>query len=120
MESNIAVWDKERKFLEYCGLNENSQIMKNTAIERYTWCLYCLCEKRCPLSLAEKHKLVKYVASKMNIKKFKSKFDCREYSGIRKIAKLLVKYNLEMAMIIIGTVYYKYLDRENDKAKIWK
>ena len=120
MESNIAVWDKERKFLEYCGLNENSQVMKNTAIERYTWCLYCLCEKRCPLSLIEKYKLIKYVASKMKIKKFKNKFDCRKYSGIRKIAKLLVKYNLEMVMVIMGTVYYKYLDRENDKAKIWE
>ena len=32
MESNIAGWGKERKFLEYCGLNEDSQIMKNTAI----------------------------------------------------------------------------------------
>lgn len=120
MESNVAVWDKERKFLEYCGLDENSQIMKNTAIERYTWCLYCLCEKRCPLSLTEKRKLINYVADKMQIKKYKSKFECTGYSGMRKIAKLLVKYNLEMMMVIVGTVYFKYMMKVEDKAKIWE
>lgn len=120
MDSNIAVWDKERQFLEHCGLNEESQIMKNTAIERYTWCMYCLCEKRCPLSLTEKYKQIKYVANKMEIKKFKNKFDCTRYSGIRKIAKLLVKFNLEMMIIIMGTVYFKYLVKVKDKAKIWE
>ena len=71
MESNIAVWGKERKFLEYCGLNEDSQIMKNTAIERYTWCMYCLCKKECSLTLVKKCRQIKYVANRMNINKYK-------------------------------------------------
>lgn len=107
MEANIAVWDKERKFLEYCGVNEDSQIMKNAAIERYTWCIYCLSEKRCSLSLTEKHKQIKAVANRMQIKKLKSKFDCNGFSGMRKMAKLLIKYNLEMVMIFAGTFYFK-------------
>lgn len=107
MESNIAVWDKERKFLEYCGLDDSSQIVKNAAIERYTWCLYCLCEKRCPLSLTEKYRQIKYIANMMEINKFKNKFECTVYSGIRKIVKFLVKYNLEMVLISVGTLYYK-------------
>lgn len=120
MESNLAVWYKEKEFLEYCGLNENSQMMKNTAIERYTWCMYCLCEKRCPLSLSEKYRQIKYVAGKMKIKEYKSRFDCSEYSGMRKIAKLLVKYNMEIVMIIAGTVYFRYLVKEENKAEIWE
>lgn len=119
IEKSIAVWEKERKFLEHCGLNEDSQIMKNTAIERYTGYIYWLC-KQCPLSLTGKYKQIKYIANMIEIKKFKSKFDCSDYSGIRKIAKLLVKYDLEMVMIIMGTVYYKYLDKVEDKAKIWE
>lgn len=107
MESNIAVWDKEREFLEHCGFDDSSQIVKNAAIERYTWCLYCLCEKRCPLSLTEKYGQIKYVANMMEMKKFKNKFKCTSYSGIRKIVKLLVKYNLEMLLILVGTLYYK-------------
>lgn len=120
MESNIEVWNKEKQFLEYCGLNEESQMMKNAAIERYTWCMYCLCEKRCSLSLTEKSKQIKYVASEMKINKFKSKFDCTKFSGIRKIAKLLVKYNMEIVMIIMGTVYFKYVVKVEDIARIWE
>lgn len=107
MESYIAIWDKERKFLEYCGLDDSSQIVKNAAIERYTWCLYCLCEKRCPLSLTKKYRQIKYIANMMDINNFKNKFKCTSYSGIRKIVKLLVKYNLEMMLILVGTLYFK-------------
>ena len=107
MESYIAIWDKERKFLEYCGLDDSSQIVKNAAIERYTWCLYCLCEKRCPLSLTKKYRQIKYIANMMDINNFKNKFKCTSYSGIRKIVKLFVKYNLEMMLILVGTLYFK-------------
>ena len=107
METNIAVWDKERKFLEYCGLIQESQIMKNAAIERYTGCLYWLCEKKSPLSLTEKHRQIRYIGNIMEIKKFKSKFDCTRYSGRKKVVKLFVKYNLERVMILMGTLYFK-------------
>lgn len=107
METNIAVWDKEKQFLEYCGLNEDSQIMKNVAIERYTGCLYWLCEKKCPLSLTEKHRQIKYIGNRMEIRKFKSKFDCTGYSSTKKIVKWFVMYNLEMVMILLGTLYFR-------------
>ena len=106
-ERSIALWDKERKFLEYCGLNEDSQIMKNTAIERYTGCIYCLCEKKCPLLLKEKQRLIKNIGKEIAVKKYKNDFDCNKYSGMRKIAKLLVKYNMEFAMSLAGTLYFK-------------
>lgn len=107
MESYLAIWDKERKFLDYCGLDESAQIVKNSAIERYTWCLYCLCEKRCPLSFKEKHRQIKYIAEKMEIHKYKNQYDCFGYSGVRKLLKLFIKYNLEMAVIFVGTFYFK-------------
>ena len=106
-EIALAIWDKEKKFLEYCGLTEDSQTMKGTAIERYTGTLYQLCERKCPLSLREKYTQVKYIAGMMEIDKFKKQYDCSDYSGARKILKLLVKYNLEMAVIFAGTVYFK-------------
>ena len=81
--------------------------MKNAAVERYTWCLYWLCEKKCPLSLTEKHRQIRYIGNMMEIKKFKSGFDCTGYSGVKRIAKLLVKFNLEMVMILMGTLYFK-------------
>lgn len=111
MEANIVVWDKEREFLEHCGLNQDSQIMKNTAIERYTWCIYCLTEKRCTLSLAEKHKQIKNVANRMQIDKFKNEFDFTSFSGMRKYVKLLIKYNLEMVIILVGTLYFRLCTR---------
>lgn len=106
LETAITVWEKERKFLEYCGLAENSQIMKNAAIERYTGCLYWLCKGKCPLSLSEKYKQIKYIGNKMKIRNFKSKFDCTCYSGMKKIVKIFVKYNLEIVMILMGSLYF--------------
>ena len=107
METNIAVWDKERKFLEYCGLNEDSQIMKNAAVERYTWCIYCLCKKECPLLLAQKNRQIQNVANKMSIARYKKGFDCSSYLGVTKIIKRIVKYNMETVVIIMGTLYFK-------------
>ena len=109
METSIAVWEKERKFVEHCGLNEESQAMKNVAIERYTGCLYWM--KKYPISLTEKYKQIKNIGNIMEINKYKRNYDCSGYSGMRKIAKLLVKYNLEIIMIIMGTVYYKMFGR---------
>lgn len=109
-DKSMALWDKERKFLEYCGLNETSQKMKNTAIERYTGCIYWICKRKCPLSLTEKYRQIKYIGNMMEIKKYKNNFDCSDYSGMRKIAKLLVKHNLEAVMILMGTLYSKICD----------
>ena len=106
-EVAITVWNKERVFLEYCGLDGDSQIMKNTLIERYTGYLYWLCQRKCPLSLLEKYALIKDIGNRIEIKKYKSKFDCTRYLGMRKIAKILVKYNLELVMIIMGTMFFK-------------
>ena len=103
----IIVWNKERMFLEYCGLNEDSQIMKNTLIERYTGFIYWLCQRKCPLTLIEKYALIKDIGNRIEIKKYKRKFDYSKYPGMRKIAKMLVKYNLEPVMIIIGTLFFK-------------
>lgn len=109
LETSIAVWEKERKFVEHCGLNEESQVMKNVAIERYTGCLYWM--KKYPISLTEKYKQIKNIGNIMEINKYKRNYDCSGYSGMRKIAKLLVKYNLEIIMIIMGPVYYKMFGR---------
>ncbi len=111
MESYLAIWNGERRFLAYCGLEEQSQIVKNTAIERYTGGVYSLCEKRCPLSFAEKYRQLKYMAQRMDIQRFKNQYDCSGYSGARKIVKLLIKYNLEMVMILVGTLYFRFCTR---------
>lgn len=118
IERNIAIWEKERKFLEYCGLNKDSQMMKNTAIERYTGCIYWLCKKTCPLSIKEKIKQIKYIADMMKIKKFKKEFDCTSYAGVRKIVKIFVKYNLEIVMIIVGTLYFRIIGKSINEVSI--
>lgn len=106
-ESNVAIWESERKFLLYCGLDEESQLVKNAAIERYTWSILCLCGKNCTLPLSEKLRQMGFVAAQMNLRKYKRKFAWTGYPGIRKIPKLLVKLNLEGMMLLAGSVYFK-------------
>lgn len=109
VESNIAVWEKELKFLKHCGLTEETQIIKNTAIERYTGFIYWLCEKKCPLSLSEKYREIKNIGDMMDIKKYKLDYSCKDYSGLKKILKMSVKYNLEIILILIGTLCFKLI-----------
>lgn len=106
-ETALAIWDKEKEFLMYCGIKEDSQMMKNSAIERYTGTLYQLCQRKCPLSFREKHRQLRHIANQMEMKKMRSKFDCTGYTGGRKLVKLLVKYHLEILMLLAGTVYFK-------------
>lgn len=107
-EISLAIWEKEKQFLTYCGITDDSQTMKNTAIERYTGCIFLLCAKTCPLKPAEKYRQIRYIADRMQIRKFKKQYDCSGYSGIRRIAKLLVKYSMERMMLALGTVYCRF------------
>lgn len=111
-EVAVTLWNKEKDFLEYCGLDEHSQIMKNTLIERYTGFLYWICQRKCPLSLKEKYALIKDIGNKIEIQKYKSKFDCSVFSGIRRFAKIFVKYNLELIMIVLGTLFFKLYNKK--------
>ena len=79
-----------------------------------------MCQKRCSLSLIEKYREIKNVARKMGIRAYKKNFDCSEFSGIRKLAKLLVKCNLEIVMLIMGTLYYRYFVKDENGTEIWE
>ena len=111
-EVAITLWNKEREFLEYCGLDDNSQIMKNTLLERYTGFLYWLCQRKCPLTLIEKYALIKEIGNRIEIKKYKTKYEWFRYSGLRKVAKIFVKYNQEWMMILMGTLFFKMCDKK--------
>lgn len=106
-ETCITIFNKEIEFLESCGVDENSQTMKNTAFERYTGFIYWMCQTKAGLSLHERNRQINHIGNVIGIKKFKKNYDFSEYSGMRKIAKYLVKHNLEAVMIFGGTLYYR-------------
>lgn len=110
-ETSITIFHKEIAFLQHCGVEENSQTMKNTAIERYTGFMYWICKRKSALTISERNRQIKHIGNRIEIKKYKKDFDCSKYPGIRKIAKILVKHNLEAIMILIGTMYYKIVDK---------
>lgn len=107
LEQSVTLWEKEKAFLAYSGLDETSQIVKNTAIERYTGCLYRMCKKRCPWSLREKVRQAKALGEAMGIQAYKQGFDLRPFSGGRKLTKFFVKHNAEKAILSAGTLYFK-------------
>ena len=106
-ETCITIWNKEKGFLEHCGVEEDSQTMKNTAIERYTGCIYWLCKRKYPLTFSEKYGQIKHIGNMMEIKKYKKGFDCTRYPFIRRIVKFFVKHNMEAVLLSAGTLYFK-------------
>lgn len=108
-EINIEIWNKEKSFLEYCGLDEDSSILKKAAIERYLWDIYCMCEPRCPFTLKQKFKHVKYVKNKMKIRDLKKGYRCK------KIEHFLVKWNQEKVLIVAGTFLLKIKEKRRER-----
>lgn len=102
---NIEIWNKERKFLEYCGLDETSMIMKKAAMERYLWDIYCVCEPRCPFTIKQKFAHVNYVKDNMKIRKLKQNYRCK------KIEHFLVKWNQEKVLVIAGSFLLKLKEK---------
>lgn len=113
VNQSIIIWKKEHTFLKYCELEDDSQIVKNTAVERYTGSIYWLCQKKCPLSLTQKCKQAKLIGKHMDIRKYKKKYDCTCYSGMRRVVKIIVKWNLETVLIFLGTLYFKLFSKIN-------
>lgn len=104
VELSAEIWNKEHAFLAYCGLEDDAQTVKNSAFERYTGFIYLLCQRNCSLTLGEKRRALKRIGQAMEIGRFKRGFNCLAYPGFKKILKLLVKYNLETLLLLVGTV----------------
>ena len=108
-ETCVALCTGEIKFLEYCGVEEDSQTMKNTVIERYTGCIYWMCKRQYSLTLSEKFKQIKRIGDMIEIKKYKKDFDCTRYPFFRRMVKFFVKHNMEWVLLSVGTLFFKLL-----------
>lgn len=108
-ETCVALCTGEIKFLEYCGVEEDSQTMKNTVIERYTGCIYWIIKSKYSITIKEKYRQIKNIGDAIKINKYKADYDCNAYSGLRKIVKLLVKHNMESILLSVGTLCFKLL-----------
>ena len=73
-ETCITIFNKEIEFLESCGVDENSQTMKNTAFERYTGFIYWMCQTKAGLSLHERNRQINHIGNVIGIKKFKKNY----------------------------------------------
>lgn len=107
IDSSVELWKKEKQFLEYCGVDIESQMMKNTAIERYTGCLYLLCKREGKFDIREKYKEITLIGNKMNIDMYKHDFEYKLFHGFRRMMKATVKRNLELPILLLGTCIFK-------------
>lgn len=102
VESNVAVFKKEEQFLEYCGSDKNSQIVKNTLMERYSGILWFLCGKR--MKLSDKRTILKQIQKESGINKYKVDYDCSLYSGSKRILKTAIKLNMDVVILTLGSI----------------
>ena len=102
VESNVAVFKKEEQFLEYCGLDKSSQIVKNTLMERYSGILWFLCGKR--MKLSGKRTILKQLQKESEISKYKADYDCSLYSGSKRILKTAIKLNMDVVVLTLGSI----------------
>lgn len=105
VENAIALWNKEKQFLEYSGLTCDDQTMKNAAMERYTGYLYWLCHRGKICSLKKKSQEIKQIGDVINISLFKKHYRCSHYSGFGKMIRIATKYNFERFILLIGSLF---------------
>ena len=111
IETVCTLWNKEKQFLDYCGLTSESQMMKNSAIERYTSILYWACKRKGPFDIQRKFDEVKRIGDAMHITIYKQSYDTKQFGFAKRVLKQAIIHGYEKEILFLGTVFYKLTSR---------
>ena len=111
VENAVTLWNKEKQFLEYVGLTSNDQVMKNSAIERYTGCIYWICKRKGPFDIQRKIREVEYIGNAMHIERYKEGYDTKPFILFKRVLKQAIIHGYEKEILFMGTLFFKIMSR---------
>ena len=111
VENAVTLWNKEKQFLEYVGLTSDDQVMKNSAIERYTGCIYLICKRKGPFDIQRKIREVEYIGNAMHIERYKEGYDTKPFILFKRVLKQAIVHGHEKEILFMGTLFFKIMSR---------
>lgn len=111
IENAVTLWNKEKQFLEYCGLTSYDPVMKNAAMERYNGCLYWLCRRKGNIDIRQKIREIEIIGDAMQIEKYKEGYDIKRFGLKKRVLKQAIIRGYEKQILFLGTVFYKLTSR---------
>ena len=111
VENAVTLWNKEKQFLEYVGLTSDDQVMKYSAIERYTACIYWICKRKGPFDIQRKIREVEYIGNAMHIERYKEGYDTKPFILFKRVLKQAIIHGYEKEILFMGTLFFKIMSR---------
>ena len=122
IECLTLMWNHQRKFLESFQGDMNPLVYAVVAYDDYSWALYQLGSRSCPLTYREKRKELLKLEKNMGFDEYRDIYPLEMQHGLMKVKFMFVKYHFESMILLFGSLYYRVIRGECISAgkKEWK
>ena len=101
------VWKHQRRFLESFHDEIDLVSYSIVAYDNYSWALYQLGSRFCPLTYREKRRQLLKLGKIMEFNAYRSVYPLKMQHGLMRVKFSLIKYHLEVLILLFGSLYYK-------------
>ena len=101
------VWKHQRRFLESFHDEIDLVSYSIVAYDNYSWALYQLGSRFCPLTYREKRRQLLKLGKIMEFNAYRSVYPLKMQHGLMRVKFSLIKYHLEGLILLFGSLYYK-------------
>ena len=105
IECLILMWKHQRMFLESFQKGMDTLAYTIVAYDNYSWALYQLASKFCPLTYGEKINELRELEKNMKFDAYRRLYPLKIQHGIIKVKFMLVKYRLEGVILLLGSLF---------------
>lgn len=107
IECLTLMWNHQRRFLESFQGEMDPLAYAVVAYDDYSWALYQLGSRFCPLTYREKRRELLRLEKKMGFGAYRRIYPLEMQHGLLKVKFALVKYKLEGMILLLGSLYYR-------------
>ncbi|MDO5391563.1 MAG: glycosyltransferase family 2 protein [Eubacteriales bacterium] len=104
------LWNHQKRFLESFQVQMDSLAYAVVAYDDYSWALYQLGSRFCPLTYREKRRELLRLEKKMEFDSYRRIYPLEMQHGLLKIKFMLIKYRLEGIILLFGALYYRLVN----------
>ncbi|MGN0323998.1 MAG: glycosyltransferase family 2 protein [Oliverpabstia sp.] len=112
IECLTLMWNHQRRFLESFQEDMDPLAYAVVAYDDYSWALYQMGSRFCPLTYREKRRELLRLEKNMGFNEYRNLYPLKMQHGLIKVKFMLVKYRLERMILLFGSMYYRLVNGE--------
>lgn len=107
IEFRMIIWKHQNNFLKSFKDDMDISSYAEVAYDNYIWAVYQLSSNLCPLSYKEKKQQLSVLKDKMEFDEYRKHCPLKQQHGIDKLKYMLVKYHLEILLLLCGPLFLR-------------